>query len=120
MIEKITLYSILFFFLIMLKIDLVNCHGRYCGSNEFQCGCRHQSYHLHSIKNCIKRPWICDGVPDCDDGSDEIDCVCSENEFQCSECARGLKCQDEQIFYCISQAKGFDDQADCWNKKDIW
>ena len=27
---------------------------------------------------------MCDGVKDCKDGSDEIECSCSEDEFQCS------------------------------------
>ena len=27
---------------------------------------------------------MCDGIKDCEDGSDETDCSCSQNETQCS------------------------------------
>ena len=43
---------------------------------------------------CIPKTWQCDDTPDCNDGSDEIDCheaettaeppfVCENNQFQC-------------------------------------
>ena len=112
-----------FFVLIMLMFDLVDCHNRYCRSDNFNCGCKLHPWYLHATTNCIDRTWICDGFSDCDDGSDEIDCICSEDKFQCSECERGIKCQKfqiEQIFYCVSKAKLLDDKIDCWHEKDYY
>ena len=34
-----------------------------CKNGKFQCG-----------KECIYNQWVCDGVTDCADGSDEIEC----------------------------------------------
>ena len=32
---------------------------------------------------CIPAKHMCDGVKDCEDGSDEIECSCSKNEIKC-------------------------------------
>ena len=36
-----------------------------CGTNEFQCSDK---------GNCISNDMVCDGLPDCDDESEEINC----------------------------------------------
>lgn len=35
-----------------------------CPQGQFHCG----------LENCITNNWVCDGVEDCDDGSDEHNC----------------------------------------------
>ena len=44
---------------------------------------------------------MCDGVKDCENGSDEIECSCSEDEFQCSRRIEGGNVHDN-LYQCIS------------------
>jgi len=113
----------------ILFFCLVNCNERSC-DEKFSCGCRQQPNITHSNTTCIDYAWVCDGVADCDDKSDEIDCICLEDEFQCSYCKRGEECEEWiefetglsryafVIFYCIPRAKMFDDEIDCFNERD--
>ena len=72
-------------------------HGIKCGEREFRCKNRYY---------CVHRAWLCDGEPDCPDGSDETAEECGVNvsnvdihktqKVHCRSdqfaCADGLEC----------------------------
>ncbi len=50
-----------------------------CGENEFSCG----------SGECVPKYARCNGVTNCEDGSDELACSCEPEEFKCDS---GLAC----------------------------
>ena len=118
-----------------------NCHRIHC-DDRFNCRCRANRFDddyilndiyralLTSDRECIDLSWLCDGIPDCSGGEDEVDCVCSDDEFQCNVCGRDDECDDEIPWnLCIDESRvrdggtgwyslGSGDVNDCWNGND--
>ncbi|XP_015918312.1 vitellogenin receptor isoform X2 [Parasteatoda tepidariorum] len=63
----------------VLSNDGVTCTIKNCTSDEFQC---------KRSKTCVPKDFVCDGLKDCEDSSDEV-CdgpveICPGNDFRCS------------------------------------
>ena len=106
--------------------DSIPKNGQECPRDEFQC----------ENGSCISSRWICDGLYDCGDKSDEKDCVVNsdskisetdipslENSVKSSTEAENSICQNDQFQckfqdYCIPDRWVCDKQIDCQDGSD--
>ncbi|KAL4660832.1 low-density lipoprotein receptor-related protein 2-like [Arapaima gigas] len=81
-----------------------------CGLGSFAC---------RDGRECVPYGHVCDGEPDCADGSDEE--ACSE---QCApggqfQCAHGMKCIDQsEVCDGTAQCQDRSDEQDCWKPSE--
>ncbi|XP_016314366.1 low-density lipoprotein receptor-related protein 2 isoform X1 [Sinocyclocheilus anshuiensis] len=70
-----------------------------CSRNQWQC----------DDGVCVSHRWRCDGVSDCQDGSDEMDCVCQPGDVECADCSG-----------CVIGSGVCDGRPQCPDASDEW
>ncbi|WAR17095.1 CORIN-like protein [Mya arenaria] len=74
-----------------------------CGKNEFSCG---------GVARCVNASQVCDGVNQCGDWSDEMNCVCHEHQWRCN---MGMCIKSYQRCDNTSQCPDNSDEQECDN-----
>ncbi|KAM9436744.1 suppressor of tumorigenicity 14 protein homolog isoform 1-T1 [Clarias gariepinus] len=65
------------------------CNLQACGDSSEETNCAGKCYHMCSNKICLPKSSVCDGVLDCKDRSDELNCTrafkgCSPTSYKCA------------------------------------
>ena len=76
------------------------CAERQCSDSEFACANGH----------CVSDVYRCDGSNDCQDYSDERDCVCTRQQWQCD---MGMCIESHLRCDGVVQCPDLSDEADC-------
>lgn len=95
--ESFKFYALLSFLIMSIFTILVSTIP-FCPSSFVKC---------NSNDKCVSKMWLCDGEPDCPDGTDESDCATTEP-------CQGFDCGPE----CIPHRLKCDGISDCQNEAD--
>lgn len=85
--------------------DEKDCPPITCSANQFKCA---------DLRQCVEETYKCDGIPDCNDGSDELGCPSMEPN-QCNQ-EKHFRCKTSGI--CIPIAWHCDGSNDCDDHSD--
>jgi len=101
-------------FLARMRIALVLLSGVQSARAFATAGCADAEFSCDGGRLCVTRRWLCDGFPDCKDGTDELpgNCAvhpsrnCSSSEHRCGEGK------------CVPAVWRCDGEADCGDQSD--